>query len=49
MYTVSSEYIKMNDIHEISNEVNEIKIRDDAQLFKYLSIRLQHPNCLKIV
>lgn len=36
VYTVSSEYIKMNDIHEIKNEVNEIKIHDGAQIIKYL-------------
>jgi len=36
VYTVSSEYIKMNDLNEISNEVNEIKIHDGAQIVKYL-------------
>lgn len=36
VYTVSSEYVKMNDLHQISNEVNEIKISGGAQIVKYL-------------
>ena len=36
VYTVSSQFVKMNDINDISHEVNEIKIHDGAQIIRYL-------------
>lgn len=36
MYTTSSELVKMNNLNDIPNEINEIKLRDGPQVVKYL-------------